>query len=179
MAVEQSILTPTLSENPHLRAFIDASEAILSGYDITSLLVYIIDVAPVTVLPFLAGQFQVLGAGGWQYADTEQKQRDLLKRALELNRYKGTVWSVKEGLKLGGFGEVTLNEGVAGQVVYDGTYQHNGVIDYSFVSNQWATFEAIIQLNGQANNQATLEKATAIINFYKNTRSKLININFV
>jgi len=68
--------------------------------DLTQLLIYIVDRAPAEVLPYLAEQFHVLGYEGWNYANTDPKKRALLKEALPLHRYKGTVWAVERALTL-------------------------------------------------------------------------------
>lgn len=181
MAVDESILPPIVSANPHLRAFIDSGETILSQNDLTVLMVYFIDIAPVSVLPYLAAQFQVLGAGGWQYADTEAKQRELLKIGLKLNRLKGTIWAIKESLRLAGFGAATITEGdSAGAVIIcDGTYICNGFLTANPANHLWAFFSIEIELNGQPNDAETLAKATNTVLEYKNARSKLQTLTLI
>jgi P2-related tail formation protein len=181
MPVNANILPPIVSANPHLRAFVEAGETILNQNDLTVLLVYIVDIAPVSVLPYLAAQFQVLGAGGWQYADTEAKQRSLLKSGLKLNRTKGTIFAIKEALKFAGFGDATINEGDASgaQIICDGTYFCNGFLTADPANHLWAFFSIEIELNGQPNNAETLAKATNTVLEYKNARSKLTTLTLI
>jgi phage tail P2-like protein len=59
-----------------------------------------------------------LGYKGWKLANTEDDKRSLIKKAIELHRYKGTVWAVKEAMKSIGFTDAVLIEhtGSIGQI---------------------------------------------------------------
>jgi len=65
----------------------------LGTLDLTPLLIYIIDDVDSSALPHLAHQFHI---EGWDIAQTEQEKRNLIKRAIELHRYKGTPYAIKE-----------------------------------------------------------------------------------
>lgn len=67
----------------------------LGTIDLTPLLIYIIDNVDKSALPHLAWQFHI---EGWELAETEEEKRALIKKAIELHRYKGTRWAVKEAL---------------------------------------------------------------------------------
>lgn len=67
--------------------------------DLTKLLIYWLDDVDASALPHLAKQFHVLGLEGWDFATTEAEKRALLKQAVELHRYKGTPWAVRQGIK--------------------------------------------------------------------------------
>jgi len=51
------------------------------------------------VLDALAWQFHI---EGWELARTEQEKRNLIKRAVELHRYKGTLFGIKTACSLAG-----------------------------------------------------------------------------
>lgn len=71
----------------------------LDSLDLTRLLVYWLDDVDASALPHLAAQFHILGLEGWDYAVTEADKRSLLKQAVELHRYKGTPWAVRQGMR--------------------------------------------------------------------------------
>ena len=95
----ESILPPKLLADPNYRALEQLLQLWSKRIDFTKLLIYWLDIVDASVLPHLAEQFHVLGLEGWDYATTEQEKRDLLKQAVELHRYKGTPWAVRQGLK--------------------------------------------------------------------------------
>ncbi len=78
--------------------------------DLTPILVYIIDSVNSSALPHLAEQFHVSGREGWSLVSTEAERRSLIKRAIELHRYKGTPWAVKQMLAVMGFSDTEIIE---------------------------------------------------------------------
>ncbi|MDI1471939.1 putative phage tail fiber protein [Thermodesulfovibrio sp. N1] len=78
----------------------------LGSIDLTPLLIYIIDHVDSSALPHLAWQFHI---EGWELAETDKEKRTLIKRAIELHRYKGTPWAVKEAIKACGY-EADISE---------------------------------------------------------------------
>jgi len=67
--------------------------------DLTPLLVYLVDDAPVSVLPHLAEQFHITGDEGWLLAASDADRRTLIKNSIELHRYKGTPYAIKKVLE--------------------------------------------------------------------------------
>lgn len=94
--------------------------------DLTCLLVYLIDSVDVSILPYLAEQLSLVG-DGWELAATESAQRAMLKGAIELHRYKGTVWAVKQVFKLLDLGDVDVEAGRSGRR-RDGTMRRDGFV---------------------------------------------------
>lgn len=114
----------------------------------------------------------------WQVPEGEliAQQRELVKSAIELHRFKGTPWSIKEALRRVGFGGATIIEGV-GQY-YDGSFYHNGAVTYSGLNN-WACFRVIFDLgNFKGINAAQTADLQSLIAEYKNARSKLVDLSF-
>lgn len=66
----------------------------LTGLDLTPLLVYQIDTVPAAAVDELAEQFSLVG-DGWDLAYDDDDRRAMVKRAIEIHRYKGTVWAVR------------------------------------------------------------------------------------
>jgi P2-related tail formation protein len=104
------------------------------------------------------------------------QQRELIKSAIELHRFKGTPWSIKEALRRIGFGGAQILEGV-GQY-HDATFYRNGTVTYSGANN-WACFRVIFDLgNVKGINSAQTADLIALINEYKNARSRLVDLSF-
>ena len=150
----------------------------LSALDLAPVLVYHIDTVPASALYALAWQFDVVGAAGWDLADTEVKQRDLLRNAIELHRHAGTPWVVKRVLGALGFATVVIDEGY-GRPTYDGTFRYGGVIDYSSAA-AWAYFRVVVGEipDDRAVDDAYVASVSAVINVWKNARSQLAELGF-
>ena len=57
-------------------------------------------------IPLLAEKWSVTGYDGAFLAESDNSKRSLIKVAIELHRYKGTPWSIREVLRRLGFGEM-------------------------------------------------------------------------
>lgn len=128
----------------------------LAAIDVSKVFVYDIDRVDASALPYLAEQFDVLGYNGFLLATTDQQKRDVIKRAIELHRYKGTVWAVKEALKTIGY--------VGVQVV-----EHSGT--------HWATFKIILASGATLTNNSAAD-IIRMVTAFKNVRSHLDDITF-
>ena len=96
--MNELILPSSLQTDPDYQALnrlLDGWQAI----DLTKLLIYWLDSVDASALSHLAKQFHILGLEGWDYAATEAEKRELLKQAVELHRYKGTPWAVRQGIR--------------------------------------------------------------------------------
>ncbi len=104
------VMADSISYLPEFAAWYSVIKETLAEVDLGKLLVYIVDTVDASALPFLAEQFDVLGYKGLKLATTEADQRTIIKRSIELHRYKGTKWAIKEALKSIGFAEVEVVE---------------------------------------------------------------------
>lgn len=95
--LQQSLVTHILATDARFGPLAVLSER-LSQLDLSVLLVYLVDLVGADLLPVLAEQFHVMGDEGWLLANADDQRRTLIKRAIELHRYKGTTWAVKEVL---------------------------------------------------------------------------------
>lgn len=141
--------------------------------------IYLLDEVNANALYLLAQQFDVLGYKGWFFADTEEKRRELIRRAIELHRYKGTPWSVKEAIKQLGFTNVNIIEryGLI-TALYNGEYTYNGGINYASGDGEWATFVVEIDINEWPNEFTAFftEALKELITEYKGVRNHLVHI---
>lgn len=149
----------------------------LGTLDLTPLLVYIISNVNASALPHLAEQFHVSGNEGWALATTNAEKRALIKRAIELHRYKGTPWAVKEAIKAVGYADAEIVERLP-SVKHDGLYTYSGTEDY-MGGLRWALFRVLLDI-GESKSlaRADIEKLVALINEYKNVRSHLKDVSF-
>jgi phage tail P2-like protein len=124
----------------------------LGTLDLTPLLIYIIDDVDSSALPHLAHQFHI---EGWELAQTEQEKRNLIKKAIELHRYKGTKWAVINALSAAGY-EADLKEW------------------FEYQGNPYR-FKAYL-LNKPIQSDKEYQALKAVIDEYKNERSWLDSV---
>lgn len=171
-----NVLANSVKNIPHIAAFDDMMSERFAQIDLTPLMMYVIDTAPTEALIFLAEQFHVIGLEGTYFADTEDKLRALIKKAIELHKYKGTPWSIKEALKVIGIADAQIQEGLS--YTYNGSYYHGGSITYG--GSVWAAFRVKIDINGLAAvDAAYASQIKGLINEYKNVRSWLVDVTFL
>lgn len=78
--------------------------------DLNAMLVYLVDLVKPSLLPILAEQFSMLDEATWPVARSDDDRRALIKTAIELHRYKGTPWAVKQALSIIGYPVLELIE---------------------------------------------------------------------
>ena len=170
----QSVLAQSVAVD-HIKVFEQAFAQQLEQVDLSVVLMDLVDTCPEDALPFLAYQFNVEGYKGWRFCTTETERRDLIKRAIDLHRYKGTRWAIAESLKVLGYNDVEVQDHLPG-MMYDGTHDFNGTIYYS--SPHWAMFRVIIYISDIFAWTSTLYPDIVIlVNEYKNVRSHLLDIS--
>jgi len=171
-----SILATGIRGKAHLDAFDDVAKDRFGTLDTGALLVYLIDIVSADALPYLAEQFNVDGFKGYVVADTEQKKRDLLARAIELNKVSGAVGGVKVGLELIGFTNVVVGEFAA--QTYNGFWNYDGLNTHG--TTNWANFVVIFRTDNDEPLDSDDETLiNGFINEYKNVRSNFLGIWYV
>lgn len=115
----------------------------LNSLDKSQMMTGFTDLVPAGFLELLAEKWSVTGYDGWLLAESEDAKRKLIKRAVELHRYKGTPWAIREIIRQLGFGEVEILEGLFdkrrdGSFVRDGTYFHGD-------RSKWAHYRVILK----------------------------------
>jgi P2-related tail formation protein len=170
-----NILASSISNKEHLSVFDKVADLRNQALEVEKALIYIIDQVDEKALLPLAVQFDVMGIKGWDLCSTADQRRQLIKRAIELHRYKGTPYGVKAGLESAGFRGSQIVERVGSQ--HNGLVNHNGAIYYE--GGNWANFRVIVNLGndkGISADQTAL--ITALINEYKNVRSQLLDLKW-
>ena len=126
----------------------------LNSLDKSQIMTGFVDLVPVEFLELLAEKWSVTGYDGWLLAESEESKRKLIKRAVELHRYKGTPWAIREIIRQLGFGEVQLIERLSGQK-RDGSIKRNAT-HYHGSSRKWAHYRIVL------NSPITLDQAEYI-----------------
>ena len=159
----ENILADSIAGVPHLAAFDAMVAARMNSIELEALLVYVIDSVSASALPILARQFDVEGFVGYGAATNDAQRREIIKRAIELKRYMGTVYAIREAMRICGYTDAVLNEGID---------MGNPLID-------WARFSIDSELGDTVGldgiSQSTLAK---LIREYKNVRSYLEGISY-
>lgn len=133
----QSILPPSVNIDKRLLLLEQLFAERLGALDLSVLLVYLIDHVEKSALIWLAKQLSLFG-DGWELAKDETSQRELIKTAIEIHRYKGTPWSIKKALAVLGFGDAVLIEH-SGYQLHNGSFTHNGSHHYGH--NNWWEYD--------------------------------------
>lgn len=128
----------------------------LDNIDLSVLMVFLVDIVDSSALPWLGEQFSLSG-DGWELAESDDVRRMLIKAAIELHRYKGTPWSIREVIRRFGFGEVDLIEGT-GRLSYDGNRSYNGLFVHGDAA-AWAVYLVILK-QPITNDQAAMLRQT-------------------
>lgn len=168
MAERRDIPLTTLLEKDERFRILAGLAARLQDIDLTPLLVYLVDLTEVSALPWLADQFTITGDNGWNLAESEDARRALIKNAIELHRYKGTPWSVRQVIRNLGFGEVELREG---------RNQLDPAIAAKYPEEtHWALYQVILAVT-ITNDQAALLRKT--LEVFAPARCELASLDFV
>lgn len=155
MSSNQNILPDPLRVH-HIEAFDLLCAQRLDNLQLDALLIYLIDSVNSQALYYLAVQFDLLGYKGWKLADTDSKKRALIKSAIDLHRYKGTIYAIKKALSALGYPNAIITEHVG----------------------HWATFKLQLNIGNNILNPQAIADIAAVVNEYKNVRSHFFGIEF-
>ena len=100
---------------------------------------------PAVLLPWLAW---ALSVDEWDSGWPEERKREAIAASVELHRFKGSVWSVREALRRIGYKEVEIEEGIAA-LTYDGSASYDGTRTYSG-EGEWFSFNLRLDLGENA-----------------------------
>lgn len=94
---------------------------------------------PAPVLPYLAW---ALSVDEWDVTWSEGRMREVVAAAIEIQRHKGTPWSVRRALEVLGYGTATVIERTEA-ARYDGTISYDGTHTYA-PSDHWAEYRIVM-----------------------------------
>lgn len=151
-------LQPPLAGDERFTRLANLAADRFAQLDLTALLIYLVDLVDASALPSLAEQFHVQGLEGWLFARDERQKRDLIKQAIELHRYRGTPWAVRQVLKI-----LALDGDISEWFEYGGKPYF---------------FRMDVRLETRGLTEDEFNALVALIHEYKNVRSKLEMLTF-
>lgn len=166
-------LPPPLAGDERFSLLNDLLDERLGELDLNAMLVYLIDLVKPQLLTALADQFSLLDEAAWLLAESVDARRNLLKNAAELHRLKGTPWAIREVIRLLGFGEVVLQEGLNDKI-RDGSISHTGSHVHGDPS-AWALYRVFLK-QVITNDQAALLRQLLLS--VAPTRCRLIALDY-
>lgn len=152
-----SILPPSVNIDKRIVLLEQLFAERLAGLDLSVLLVNLIDRVEASALVWLGKQFSLFG-DGWELAKDEQGRRELIKTAIEIHRYKGTPWAIKQALAVLGFGDAVLIEHT-GYRTHDGSFRHDGSQVYQ--SPNWWEYD--LKLNRPITREQAVKIRLALV----------------
>ena len=120
--------------------------------DLKPFMIYLLDNVDIRILKYLAYQFHILGDEGWNLCETEKEQRDLLKIAFQIHKFKGTKKALIRILNILG-----LKSAVQEWFEYSGRIHR---------------FKIIITVTTESHSPELYNKLKKYINIFKNKRSR-------
>nr|DAW49121.1 MAG TPA: tail protein [Caudoviricetes sp.] len=129
----------------------------MNALDKSKVMTTLVELLDDEFIPLLAEKWSVTGYDGSFLAESDQSKRGLIKAAIELHRYKGTPWSIREVLRRLGFGEIEIDEGLKAR-----TYEHKFVQTIP-LSDKWAYYA--IRLNQPITNDQAQQLRKILRNF--------------
>ncbi|ENA90544.1 phage tail protein I [Escherichia coli 2864350] len=144
---------PPLASDERFSILANIAAERFAQLDLTALMVYLIDQVDASALPALAEQFHAQGLEGWLFTTDEREKRELIKQAIELHKYKGTIWAVRRVLEI-----LSLPGTISEWFEYGGRAYF---------------FKVDIALVDKGLDENLFNDLVELIHEYKNTRSKL------
>ncbi|MBS2138307.1 phage tail protein I [Escherichia coli] len=144
---------PPLASDERFSILANIAAERFAQLDLTALMVYLIDQVDASALPALAEQFHVQGLECWLFTTDEREKRELIKQAIELHKYKGTIWAVRRVLEI-----LSLPGTISEWFEYGGRAYF---------------FKVDIALVDKGLDENLFNDLVELIHEYKNTRSKL------
>lgn len=175
-----AVIASSVANVPHIAIFDAMVEDRCANFPVEVVITFLMQILPATALGTMATDLGVNGIGGFAQAQSEQERRDILSNAIRTRTRAGTPWALKRAIETLGYSTPIILEGVGNSpVVYDGTYQYNGNIDYQGGNNGWAQFMVVLPESELVSlSQAQVDQLVQYINFYKNERSELVGLGF-
>lgn len=150
---DKNVIASAISDNELARAFSEMVADRWDNWDLSEFLPYLVDTVAPSALPYLADQFDIDGLQGFGMAETEQQQRDIIKKSIALHKFIGTPWAIREACRTVGFPIVILEESrkihlfvefyknERSHLVEVGYYQRIEASEIVFNTNDWLNVE--------------------------------------
>jgi P2-related tail formation protein len=162
---DKLVIASSLSNNELAKAFSRLVAERWDNWDLSPFMAYLVDTCEVSALSYLADQFDVAGLQGFEVAENEEQQRELIKRSIAFHKFIGTTWAIREACRTVGFPVVIIEEGIASAEPDPDT--------------DWARFRVLVEADiARHITKEHSRKLRLFIEFYKNERSHLVELGF-
>ncbi len=179
------VIASSLLDNELAKAFSELVAERWDNWDLSPFMVYLVDTCDPSALPFLAEQFDINGLRGFEMANTEQQQRDLIKRSIALHKFIGTTWAIREACRSVGFPVVLLEEGASVLKPRRGAFDYAYARAYQSMKtgepspDDWACFRVLVEADMTRHiTTGEARKIRLFVEAYKNERSQLVELGF-
>lgn len=188
-------LPPALAGDERFAALCELLQGAYDDLDLSAMLVYLVDQVKPAVLSHLAEQFSLTDELSWSLASTDATRRGLVKRSIELHRYKGTPWAIKQALAAIGYPVLELVEQAeyhrewvsAGGRTLDGSWsldgsatlqppETGGALVRRTALNHWAEYAIRLNAVDGAWSRTQQERIRRVAEAYAPARSRLVAI---
>lgn len=188
-------LPPALAGDERFAALCELLQGAYDDLDLSAMLVYLVDQVKPAVLSHLAEQFSLTDELSWSLASTDATRRGLVKRSIELHRYKGTPWAIKQALAAIGYPVLELVEQAeyhrewvaAGGRTLDGSWsldasatllppEAGGAVVRRTALNHWAEYAIRLNAVDGAWSREQQDRIRRIAEAYAPARSRLVAI---
>ena len=160
--MDKRVLANSLDSFELAKAAHDVVAGRWDNWDLTGFLAYLVDTCTPEALPYLAEQFNCDGLRGFAVANTEDEQRELIKKSVRLHKYMGTPWAIREACSTVGLPDIILTEGIASIPPDPDT--------------DWARFSLLVQTPDTLTvDTSVFAQLRGFINHYKPERCHLVN----
>jgi len=147
-----------------LGAFDTIISGLFTDIDLSPIMVYLVDVCSEAALPWLAYQFDVEGFKGYDQCKTVDQKRELIKNAINIHRYSGTIYSIRLACESVGYTLLRVDENVP--LTTGG-------------SSVWCAFNVLLSPDDISNfDTDSMHTLRSLIENHKNARSILHEIAF-
>lgn len=177
MSESDVLVPPALAGDARSRAFVALVVERFGALDMPALLVNRLDSTPPVALAALGWQYGLIGTEGWGLAESDASRRDLIRRAVQLHRRKGTPWAVRAALQALGFPSVRFDEG-RDRLLLDGAAALGGQSSLDG-DTRWALFGVTVDV-GEERGLTSADRISVVsaVLAWKNARSHLDRVAF-
>ena len=130
-----------LQDYPHLVAFIDTGRAMIADVPVEAVIIFLPQVVDADALEILLDEWQVNLPGIGD--STDQVKRDMIESAMQLHRFKGTPWAIREVFRIAGMPVIEILEAAeldAHNQRFYGSFIYGGGATYGPHAAHWAQY---------------------------------------
>lgn len=169
MAPYNKLIAGALLGRHHLEAVDQVASERMEGLDATRAIVYLFGSVEDAALESLARQFNTDGIKGFDFADSDDDRRELLRRTIRRSKIKGTPASIRDILVASGYTGADFIERFG--IYADGSAFCDGSIQAGGEEFNWTQFTIVIDTDEK---ELDLTEIRKLVTEFKPARSALV-----